>query len=72
MMENRSIFTLNSLGGMLIAVLLLLSVLAFLMVKAIGAQQNNATNFYKIENEKEINMFGTDSAKHVVDVKQGV
>lgn len=72
MMENRSIFTLNSLGGMLIAVLLLLSVLAFLMVKAIGAQQNNATNFYKIENEKEIKMFGTDSAKHVVDVKQGV
>ena len=72
MMENRSIFTLNSLGGMLIAVLLLLSVLAFLMVKAIGAQQDNATNFYKIENEKEIKMFNTDSAKHVVDVKQGV
>ena len=71
-MENRSIFTLNSLGGMLIAVLLLLSVLAFLMVKAIGAQQDNATNFYKIENEKEIKMFSTENAKHVVDVKQGV
>lgn len=72
MMENRSIFTLNSLGGMLIAVLLLLSVLAFLMVKAVGAQQDNASNFYKIENAKEIKMFSTDSAKHVVDVKQGV
>jgi hypothetical protein len=71
MMENRSIFTLNSLGGMLIAVILLLSVLTFLMVKAIGAQQDNATNFYKIENEKEIKMFNTDSEKHVVDVKQG-
>lgn len=69
MMENRSIFTLNSLGGMLIAVLLLLSVLTFLMVKAIGAQQDNASNFYKIDNEKEIQMFSTDSAKHVVDVK---
>ena len=72
MMENRSIFTLNSLGGMLIAVLLLLSILAFLMVKAIGAQQNNASNYYKIENAKEIKMFSTDNAKHVVDVKEGV
>jgi len=69
MMENRSIFTLNSLGGMLIAVLLLLSVLTFLMVMAIGAQQDNASNFYKLDNEKEIQMFSTDSAKHVVDVK---
>lgn len=72
MMENRGIFTLNSLGGMLIAVLLLLSILTFLMVKAIGAQQNNASNFYKIENAKEIKMFSTDTAKHVVDVKKGV
>jgi len=68
-MENRGIFTLNSLGGMLVAVLLLLSVLTFLMVKAIGAQQDNASNFYKIENEKEIKMFSADSAKHLVDVK---
>ncbi|HEX5670246.1 MAG TPA: DUF4006 family protein [Sulfuricurvum sp.] len=68
-MENRSIFTLNSLGGMLIAVLLLLSVLTFLMVMAIGAQQDNASNFYKLDNEKEIQMFSTDSAKHMVDVK---
>lgn len=72
MMENRGIFTLNSLGGMLIAVLLLLAILTFLMVKAISAQQNNASNFYKIENAKEIKMFSTDNAKHVVDVKQGV
>lgn len=72
MMENRGIFTLNSLGGMLIAVLLLLSILTFLMVKAITAQQNNASNFYKIENAKEIKMFSTENAKHVVDVKKGV
>ena len=72
MMENRGIFTLNSLGGMLIAVLLLLAILTFLMVKAISAQQNNASNFYKIENAKEIKMFSTENAKHVVDVKKGV
>lgn len=72
MMENRGIFTLNSLGGMLIAVLLLLSILTFLMVRAIGVQQDNANNFYKIENAKEIKMFSTDNAKHVVDVKKGV
>ncbi len=68
-MEKRSIFTLNSLGGMLIAVLLLLSILTFLMVKAVGAQQDNAANFYTIENEKEIKMISTDSAAHRVQVQ---
>lgn len=68
-MENRSLFALHGITGMLIATVLLLSILAFLTTKALGVQQENASNFYKIENEKEIQMISTENAKHVVDVK---
>ncbi len=68
-MENRGIFTLDGITGMLIATVLLLGILAYLTVLALGAQQNNAASFYKIENEKEIRMISTDTAKHRVDVE---
>ncbi len=68
-MENRSIFSLDGITGMLIATVLLLGILAFLTVLGLGAQQNNAANFYKIENEKEIKMISTENAKHRVDVE---
>jgi len=69
MNENRSVFALDGVTGMLIATVLLLSILAFLTVLALGTQNANAENFYKIENEKSIKMFSVDNAKHVVDVK---
>jgi len=69
MMENRSIFSLDGITGMLIAVVLLLSIVGVLTYLSIVTQAANANNFYKIENEKEINMFSTENAKHVVDVK---
>ena len=70
MNENRSVFALNGVTGMLIATTLLLSILAGLTVLGLGVQQNNATNFYKIENEKSIKMFSVDNAKQAfVDVK---
>lgn len=68
-MENRNIFALNGISGMLIAVVLLLSIVAVLTFFSIITQQKNASNFYKIENEKEIQMFATDNSKYVVDVK---
>ncbi|MBN2869346.1 MAG: DUF4006 family protein [Campylobacterales bacterium] len=68
-MENRGIFTLDGITGMLIATVLLLGILAYLTVLGLGAQQNNAANFYKIENEKEIRMISTDNAVHRVEVK---
>ena len=43
---NRGIFTLSGITGMLIAVVLLLSILAFLTTWGIGVQQGSATNFY--------------------------
>ena len=69
MNENRGVFALDGVTGMLIATVLLLSILGFLTYFAIGAQQNSATNFYKIVNEQTIQMRSTDNAKHVVDVK---
>jgi len=68
-MENRSIFALDGITGMLIATVLLLSILAFLTVLGLGAQQSNAENFYKIDNPKEIQMISEDNAKHWVNVK---
>ena len=69
MNENRSVFALDGVTGMLIATVLLLSILAFLTMSALSVQNANAENFYKIENEKSIKMFSTENAKHLVDVK---
>ncbi len=69
MNENRSVFALDGVTGMLIATVLLLSILAFLTVNAIGVQTANSENFYKIKDEKLIKMIDTTSASHVVDVK---
>ncbi len=69
MNENRGVFSLDGVTGMLIATVLLLSILAFLTVNALSVQHANAENFYKIKDEKSIKMFSTDNAKHIVDVK---
>ncbi|MGZ8548878.1 MAG: DUF4006 family protein [Sulfuricurvum sp.] len=69
MMENRSIFALDGITGMLIATVLLLSILAGLTVWGIKVQQGSASNFYQLENEKEIQMINTDNVNHRVNVK---
>jgi len=69
MMENRSIFALDGITGMLIAVVLLLSIVGVLTYFSVVTQAANASNFYKIENEKEIKMFSAENAKHLVDAK---
>lgn len=71
MMENRSIFSLDGITGMLIAVVLLLSIVGVLTYFSVTTQAANATNYYTIENEKEIKMFGSDASKHMVNVQQG-
>lgn len=68
-MENRSIFALDGITGMLIATVLLLIILAGLTVWGLDVQQGSAANFYQIENEKDIKMISTENAKHLVDVK---
>jgi len=69
MNENRSVFALDGVTGMLIATVLLLSILAFLTINALSVQHAQAENFYKIKDEKSIQMFSAENAKHVVDVK---
>lgn len=69
MNENRSIFSLDGITGMLIATALLLSILVFLSVWAVGVQQESAANFYDIKDETSIKMIGSKEADHIVDVK---
>lgn len=67
--NNRSVFALDGISGMLIATVLLLSILAVLTVWGLSVQNANMSNFYEIKDEKSIKMISKDNAKHVVDVK---
>ncbi len=69
MNENRSVFSIDGVTGMLIATALLLSILAFLSMSAISAQQNNATTYYKIDEEKLVPI-SKENAKYYHVVKQ--
>jgi hypothetical protein len=52
MNENeRGIFKLNGITGMLIAVVLLLTILATLVTNALLVQQREATNYYKVNQD---------------------
>lgn len=66
MNENRSVFALDGITGMLIATVLLLGILAGLTVWGLGVQNDNMDKFYKIKNEKQIKMFSEDNDKHRV------
>ncbi|MDY0121395.1 MAG: DUF4006 family protein [Sulfurimonas sp.] len=70
MNENRGVFVLDGITGMLIATVLLLSILVGLTIWGINVQNTSATNFYDIKDENSIRMIDTESAKnHLVDVK---
>jgi len=69
MNENRSIFSLSGITGMLIATALLLSILVGLTIGALNVQQANATNFYDIKDESSIQMRSKENTKHLIDVK---
>ena len=65
MNENeRGIFKLNGITGMLVAVVLLLSILGVLVFNSIIVQQNEATNFYKINQDLDgLKMNSADNHK---------
>ena len=69
MNENRSVFALDGVTGMLIATVLLLIILAVLTVWGLGVQNANANNFYDIKDEQSIRMNSVENAKHIIDVK---
>ncbi len=67
--DDRSLWSLNGITGMLIATTLLLTILAGLTMGALSVQQANATNFYDIKDEASIKMNSVENIKHLVDVK---
>ncbi len=64
-MENRSIFALHGITGMLIATVLLLVVEGTLVFLAVSVQQDVAQDYYYIEDVKSVKMFSADNASHV-------
>ena len=67
--RNRSVFSVDGMGGFLVAVTLLLSILGVLTYFAGIVQKDNAANYYDIKDETSIKMISVDNAKHIVDVK---
>ncbi len=65
MNENRGLFVLDGITGMLIATALLLSILAGLTVWGLGVQQANSANYYYLENPQDIKMISTDNVNHL-------
>ena len=68
MNENRSVFALDGITGMLIATVLLLSILAGLTAWGLNVQNANMAKFYKVKDEQKIKMFGSSRTEHIVDV----
>jgi succinate dehydrogenase/fumarate reductase cytochrome b subunit len=69
MNENRGLFVLDGITGMLIATVLLLSILVGLTAWGLSAQQANAANYYEIKDATSIKMIDKTSGSHKVDVK---
>lgn len=68
MNENRSVFALDGITGMLIATVLLLSILTGLTVWGMNVQNANNANFYEIKDEQKIKMIGSKAQDHIVTV----
>jgi hypothetical protein len=59
---------LHGLGGFFIAVALLLTILAVLSVNALSVQQENAQNYYKVDNPLSIERINPETrATHLLD-----
>lgn len=64
--NNRNVFALNGVSGMLVAVVLLLSILGVLTYFGIQLQKEVANKPYALENPTAIKMKSVDNAKHFV------
>lgn len=73
MNENeRGIFKLNGISGMLVAVVLLLAILGTLVTFAISVQQKEATNYYEINQKLDgLKMNSSDNHKQYQLVGNG-
>ena len=75
MNENRSIFSLDGITGMLIATVLLLVILVVLTAWGLKVQNANMANFYELKDEQLIRSGiggnGSKVADHIIDVQVG-
>lgn len=63
--NERGLFALNGITGLLIATVLLLTILAVLVFSSVMVQQNEAQNFYKINQDLNALKFNsTDNGQH--------
>jgi len=62
-------FNINGLLGGILATVLLLSILVYLTIQAIAVQQANATTYYKLVDEQNIQTISKDNYKHYQIVK---
>jgi len=69
MNENRSVFSIDGITGMLIATVLLLTILVGLSVWGYNVQNASATNFYEVKDEESIQKLGSKVEDHIVDVR---
>ena len=63
--ENRSVFGISGISGMLIATILLLFILVVLTIWGIKTQQNVMQNPYTLEKADQVQMFGSDPKEHI-------
>jgi hypothetical protein len=65
----NSLFGLNGIGGLLIAVALLLSLVGLFGTLAVQTQAANADKPYSTEGYENVKMFSTGNAPHQIEKK---
>jgi len=70
MNENRTVFAFGGITGALVAILALIATLVILNTIGLFTQQDNARNYYKIQNVETLKTIneGKTSADFIVDV----
>lgn len=63
------LFGINGLGGLLVAVVLILSLVAILGYKGVLVQQAESTNFYQLD-KNAIEMNSSQNAQHYKLIKE--
>jgi len=64
-MENRSIFALDGITGLLVATILLIAIEGILVFFAIGAQGSVSQDYSYFEDAKGVKMFGSSTEAHM-------
>lgn len=63
--QNRSLFGIGGVGGMLIATILLIAILVVLTIWGIKAQQEVMQKPYSLDNASEVKQFGSKQNIHI-------